>query len=91
MVRKKLKKARKKSLRLSPGQAIKKSLPKAETEKIKRIKIRVIGIGGGERNIVSELAQKVGKVTFFTANTDFQVLGEASRKVKPLPFGQNFT
>ncbi len=67
------------------------SLPKVETEEIKKTKIRVIGIGGGGGNIVSELSQKVGKATFFAANTDLKALKQVSRKVKLFPFGQSFT
>ncbi|MDI6602958.1 MAG: cell division protein FtsZ, partial [Patescibacteria group bacterium] len=72
----------------------KKSLPKTETEKvspIKRTKIKVVGIGGGGGNIVSELAQRVKKATFLAANTDLQALKEISRKVECFPFGQDFT
>ncbi len=78
---------------------LKKVLPKvkvkkAETEKtsvIKRTKIRVIGIGGGGGNIVSELAQGVKRASFVAANTDLQALKEVSRKVERFPFGQSFT
>jgi cell division protein FtsZ len=77
----------------------KKSLPKAESNEgeaekvsiLKRTKIRVVGIGGGGGNIVSELAQGVKRATFFAANTDLQALREVSRKVERFPFGQSFT
>lgn len=65
-----------------------------EREKVstlKRTKIRVIGIGGGGGNIVSELAQGVKRASFFAANTDLQALREVSRKVERFPFGQGFT
>jgi len=78
---------------------LKKALPKpkmkkSEAEKtsvIKRTKIRVIGIGGGGGNIVSELAQGVKRASFLAANTDLQALKEISRKVERFPFGQSFT
>ncbi|HUW71812.1 MAG TPA: cell division protein FtsZ [Candidatus Humimicrobiaceae bacterium] len=78
---------------------VKKPLSKAgdkegEVEKVstlKRTKIRVIGIGGGGGNIVSELAQGVKRASFFAANTDMQALKEISRKVERFPFGQSFT
>lgn len=58
---------------------------------IKKTKIKVIGIGGGGGNIVSELAQRVKKVSFLAANTDLQALKEISRKVQSFAFGQSFT
>lgn len=82
-----------------PKKKLKKPLPKAgkkegEAEKVstlKRTKIRVVGIGGGGGNIVSELAQKVGRATFVAANTDLQALKQVSRKVERFPFGQSLT
>jgi len=72
--------------------ASEKVLPKAETDKIKKIKIRVIGIGGGGGNIVSEIAQRIRKkVSFFAANTDLKALNSLPRNVKKFQFGQNLT
>ena len=70
---------------------IKKPLLKAETEPIKKTKIRVIGIGGGGSSIVSEIASRVKKASFVVANTDRQALKEASRKAIRFQFGQSFT
>jgi len=70
---------------------IKKPLLKAETEPIKKTKIRVIGIGGGGSSIVSEIASRVKKASFVVANTDRQALKEASRKAIRFQFGQNLT
>ena len=84
---KKLKKKLKKPL-------LKTGIKEGETEKVttlKRTKIRVIGIGGGGGNIVSELAQGIKRASFFAANTDLQALREISRKVERFPFGQGFT
>lgn len=82
-----------------PKKTLKKPLPKTgtkegEAEKVsalKRTKIRVIGIGGGGGNIVSELAQGIKRASFLAANTDLQALREVSRKVERFPFGQSFT
>jgi len=63
----------------------------AEAEKIKKTKIRVIGIGGGAGNIVSEIAQKVKKATFVAANTDLKSLRAVSRKVIRFQFGESLT
>jgi len=70
---------------------IKLPLPKAETETIKKTKIRVIGIGGGAGNIVSEIASKVKKASFVVANTDLQALRSASRKAQRFQFGKELT
>ena len=78
---------------------IKKPLPRVrikegEAEKVttlKKTKIRVVGIGGGGGNIISELAQGVKRASFLAANTDLQALKEVSRKVERFPFGQTFT
>ncbi|GAI51462.1 unnamed protein product, partial [marine sediment metagenome] len=66
-------------------------LPKAETETIKKTKIRVIGIGGGAGNIVSEIASKMKKASFVVANTDLQALRLASRKAQRFQFGKELT
>ena len=58
---------------------------------VKRIKIRVIGIGGGGGNIVSEIAQRIKNVSFFAANTDLKALNNLSRNVEKFQFGQNLT
>jgi len=70
---------------------IKLPLPKAETETIKKTKIRVIGIGGGAGNIVSEIASKVKKASFVVANTDLQALRSTSRKAQRFQFGKELT
>lgn len=62
---------------------------KRETEEIKKIKIRVIGIGGGGANIVSELSQKIKKgISFFVADTDNKTLKGVPRNIGKLIFGQ---
>ena len=63
---------------------------------IKRIKIRVIGVGGGGSSIVSEVSQKIaplgkGKISFVVANTDLKALRKASFQSLRFPFGQNLT
>lgn len=63
---------------------------------IKKIKIRVVGIGGGGGSIVSEISQRIaslgkGKISFFAANTDVKALKRMSSEVLRIPFGQNLT
>ena len=60
-------------------------------EPIKKIKIRLIGIGGGGGSIVSEIAQKVKGASFYAANTDIKALNALSKKVKKFHFGENLT
>lgn len=68
------------------------TLPQVSKEfPIKKTKIRVIGIGGGAGNIVSEIAPRIKKATFVVANTDLQALKTTSRKIIRFPFGQSFT
>ncbi len=68
-----------------------KELKKSEPKDIKKIKVRVIGIGGGGGSIVSEIAQRVKGASFFAANTDLKALRRFSRKVKKFYFGENLT
>jgi cell division protein FtsZ len=58
---------------------------------VKKTRVRVIGIGGGGGNIVSEIASRIGKVSFVAANTDLQALKSIRRNVLRFPFGENFT
>jgi cell division protein FtsZ len=73
-------------------------IPQKEKEDslIKKVKIKVIGVGGGGGNIVSELSKKLKdfssqKVDFVAANTDNQALGALSKNIKVFPFGQKLT
>lgn len=58
---------------------------------VKKAKIRIIGVGGGGSNIVSELANKVGKISCVVANTDKQALKSFGRNVLPFHFGEDLT
>jgi len=73
------------------SKAMKKPQALPEVERIKKTKIRVIGIGGGGGNIVSEIASRVKKASFAVANTDIKALKEASRKAIRFQFGENLT
>ncbi len=65
--------------------------PGVQSEKIKKTKIRMIGLGGGGGTIVSEIATKMPKATFVAANTDLKALKTTSRKLLRFPFGQGLT
>jgi len=58
---------------------------------IKKTKIRIVGVGGGGGNIVSEIADRVKKSSFVVANTDAAALRHASKNVSVFQFGENFT
>ncbi|MDO8601211.1 MAG: cell division protein FtsZ [bacterium] len=60
-------------------------------ENVKKVKIRVVGIGGGGGNIVSEIAGRVTGASFVAANTDSQALKHINKKVIPVQFGESFT
>ncbi len=62
-----------------------------EREAVKKTKIRIIGIGGGGGNIVSEIASKVKRISFVAANTDSQALKIIPKNVLPFQFGEFFT
>ena len=66
-------------------------VPKKENEGVKTIKIRVIGIGGGGGNIVSEIASRISKASFVVANTDVKSLKSVNRNVIKFQFGQDLT
>jgi len=57
---------------------------------VKKTKIKIIGIGGGGGNIVSEIAQRVKKSTFTIANTDFAALSGAPKNVYRFPIWRKF-
>jgi cell division protein FtsZ len=62
----------------------------------KKIRIKVIGIGGGGSNIVFELSKKLKdfssqKIDFVAVNTDNQALGSISKNLKTLSFGNKVT
>ena len=65
--------------------------PELEKEKIKKTKVRVVGVGGGAGNIVSEIASRIKKATFVAANTDLQALRTLRRTVLRFQFGENLT
>ncbi len=62
-----------------------------ESERIKKIKIKVLGIGGGAGNIVSEIAARLKKASFFIIDTDNKSLKKISKNAEFLQFGQNIT
>lgn len=58
---------------------------------LSKTRIKVVGIGGGGGNIVSEIAKLLKRADFVAANTDLQALKQVSRNVKRFPFGETLT
>lgn len=90
MRKKKKKSARKRVFRRRIARK-KKEVDKKEPKKIKQIKVLLVGIGGGGGSIVSEIAQRVKRASFFAANTDSKALRRISAKVTRFHFGQDLT
>ena len=61
----------------------------------KRIKIKIIGIGGGGGNIIKELSRKLdfssNKIDFVAVNTDIQALDALPKDLKKVSFGEGET
>ncbi len=74
-----------------PARKTAKGAAKESEFEIKKTKIRVVGIGGGGGNIVSEIADRVRRPSFTIANTDAAALRRASKNVSVFQFGENFT
>lgn len=59
---------------------------------LRKIKIKIIGIGGGGGSIVSEISTDLKKVSFAAANTDASALDALEKKkIKKLQFGKELT
>lgn len=56
-----------------------------------KIKIKVLGIGGGGGSIVSEIAKSLRKISFIAVDTDFQALKRVEKFVRTFPLGKNVT
>jgi len=91
MAKRKTKKSPKKSLIRKSQKKPKQKVSKLKLYKTKKIKIRVIGIGGGGSSIVSELASRMTRISFVVANTDIQALKTASKKALHFQFGTEMT
>ncbi|MFA5643186.1 MAG: cell division protein FtsZ [Candidatus Paceibacterota bacterium] len=63
---------------------------------VKKVEVRVVGIGGGGGNIISELSERLAgfsskKVDFVAANTDVQALSSVNKRVESFAFGREMT
>ena len=56
-----------------------------------KVKIKVLGIGGGGSSIVSETAKSLTKVKFGAIDTDFRALKRIEKFVRCFPLGKDIT
>lgn len=72
-----------------------KKVSKLKDNSTKRIKIKIIGIGGGGGNIIKELSKKLDfpstKIDFNVVNTDVQALHVLPDNLKKISFGEGET
>lgn len=77
-----------------------KAHPKSEREEIKRkrqgirkIDIRVVGIGGGGNSIIKEIASQMQGLKFVAANTDLEALKDLDQeqRIQSFEFGKDLT
>ncbi len=59
--------------------------------KPRRIRIRVIGIGGGGSSIVSEIARSVKKASFLIVDSDHRVVKKGGKNIKVFQLGEDLT
>jgi len=59
--------------------------------KPRRIKIKVIGIGGGGSSIVSEIAKSISNASFVVVDSDHRVIKKAGKGVKVIQLGRELT
>ena len=59
--------------------------------RIRKIKMKIIGIGGGGGSIISEIAPKLNKIKFLAANTDVQALKKSAKGIEKFQFGRSLT
>jgi len=69
-----------------------KSKPKQnDSLKTRKIRIKVVGLGGGGSSIVSEVAQNLNNVSFMVADTDSKTFKKVKKGIKTFQFGEKFT
>lgn len=80
------KKKKKETLKAQPP------FEKKDRVELKKIKIKLLGIGGGGGNIVAEIAQTTkAKISFLVADTDLKALKTFPKNVEKFYFGESFT
>ena len=62
-----------------------------ELDPVKRIKIRVVGIGGGGGSIVADISSTLKGARFLAANTDRSSFSKLKRRIETFQFGEELT
>ncbi len=83
--------AEKKISRKPIKKVLKKSAKQDNSLKSQKIKIRIIGIGGGAASILSEMAGQLGKIGFLIADTDKRSFKKKNPKIRTFQFGKELT
>ena len=65
--------------------------PKKTLFRSRKIKIKVVGIGGGGSSIVSEIARNINNASFVIFDSDHRVLKKAGPGVKVVQLGEELT
>jgi len=84
-------KSKKKPKKLRKPKKLKKSKTLSFSFKPRRIKIRIIGIGGGGSSIVSEIARSVKKASFLIVDSDRRVVKKGGKNIKVFRLGEDLT
>lgn len=76
---------------IKPTKPKKPELVKQIESSIYKLRVKIIGIGGGGSSIISEIAPEIKKVNFVAANTDLQALKEVGKRAIHFQFGKRLT
>ncbi len=67
-----------------------KLLPSKEEEfKIRKVKVKIVGLGGGGASVVSEISSLLHSQSFLACDTDIRTAKKIKKGVKFFQFGQN--
>lgn len=76
---------------IKPTKPKKPELVKQIESSIYKLRVKIIGIGGGGSSIISEIAPEIKKVNFVAANTNLQALKEVGKRAIHFQFGKRLT
>jgi len=92
LVRKPAKKLEKKpTKKISSKTGLKPLKKEKDLFKSQRIKIQIIGVGGGASSIINEIARNLKGISFLIADTDQRSFKRRPPGVRVFPFGQELT
>jgi len=82
---------RKKTKKINSEKVKKKVNGQQDAFKMPKIKVKIVGLGGGGSSIVSEIARKINNSSFLMADTDYRVLKKKHSRVQVFHFGKEIT